>query len=296
MNIFLKKVFAGALTLSTLFALAACGGSTTDSASSQTSTTGTSATADASGESTTGESVKLVIGASPTPHAEILTAIKPVLEKEGIEIEIVEYNDYIQPNTALSGGDLDANYFQHEPYLLNFNEGNGTDLVSAGFIHYEPMGIYPGKSTDITDIPEGATVVIPADGTNHARALLLLEANGFFTLKEGVGIEATSKDIVDNPKNVKIIEVAAEQVPAALPDADFGVANGNFALGAGIADKVITSEDENSAALDFANIIAVRAGDETRPEIQKLVEALKSDTAREFIQSKYGDTVKVYED
>lgn len=238
------------------------------------------------------EEKKLVVGASPAPHAEILEFVKPILAEQGITLEIEEFTDYVLPNQALDAGDLDANYFQHYPYLANFNENNGTDLVSAGSIHFEPLGIYAGKSSDLTAIPDGATISVPNDATNEARALQLLAAQGLITLPEGAGLNVTARDVVDNPHNIEFLEIAAEQVPRTLADVDFAVANGNYALEAGITDKLLVTEEKDSeGAQTYANIVAVRAGDEERPEIKALVEALKSEETRAFIEETYGASV-----
>ncbi len=235
---------------------------------------------------------KLVVGASPAPHAEILEFVKPILQEKGIVLEIKEFTDYVLPNQALEAGDLDANYFQHYPYLANFNENNKANLVSAAAIHFEPLGIYAGKSADLNAIPDGATVAVPNDATNEARALQLLAAQGIITLPEGAGLNVTARDVVENPHNLEFLEIAAEQVPRTLVDVDFAVANGNYALEAGITDKLLVTEEKNSeGAQTYANIIAVRAGDENREEIKTLVEVLQSEEVRAFITEKYGANV-----
>ena len=239
----------------------------------------------------------ITVGASPSPHAEILEAIKPELEAQGYELKVVEYSDYVQPNVALSEGDLDANYFQHLPYLENYNTENGTDLASAGAIHFEPMGLYAGKSSDITNVPDGAKIAVPSDATNEARALLLLQDQGVIKLTDGVGLEATANDIVENPHNVELVEVEAAAVPRSLQDADFGVINGNSALSAGLdTSATLASEDADSeAAQTYANIVAVRSGDEDSEKTQALLKALTSDTARKFIEDTYkGSVIPVF--
>lgn len=239
----------------------------------------------------------ITVGASPSPHAEILEAIKPELEAQGYELKVVEYSDYVQPNVALSEGDLDANYFQHLPYLENYNTENGTDLASAGAIHFEPMGLYAGKSSDITNVPDGAKIAVPSDATNEARALLLLQDQGVIKLTDGVGLEATANDIVENPHNVELVEVEAAAVPRSLQDADFGVINGNYALSAGLdTSATLASEDADSeAAQTYANIVAVRNGDENSEKTQALLKALTSDTARKFIEDTYkGSVIPVF--
>lgn len=238
------------------------------------------------------EKTVIRVGASPAPHAEILAAVKEDLAEKGYDLQITEFTDYILPNQALSEGDLDANYFQHKPYLDDFNAKNVTDLVSAGAIHFEPLGIYKGKSEDLANIADGAQIAVPNDTTNEARALQLLQAQGLIQLKEGVGLEATVQDISENPKNIKIVEIEAAQVPRTLPDVDFAIINGNYALEAGVEGAVLLTEDKDSEiAQERANIIAVRSGNESRPEIQALVQSLQSDKVKTFIEEKYGSTV-----
>ncbi|HIS19949.1 MAG TPA: MetQ/NlpA family ABC transporter substrate-binding protein [Candidatus Spyradocola merdavium] len=238
------------------------------------------------------EDTTLVVGASPAPHAEILEFVKPMLAEQGIDLQIEEFTDYVLPNQALESGDLDANYFQHLPYLLNYNESTGATLVSAGSIHFEPLGIYAGKSQDLSSIPDGAVIAVPNDATNEARALQLLAAQGLITLPEGAGLNVTARDVVDNPHNIEFLEIAAEQVPRTLQDVDFAVANGNYAVEAGILDKVLVTEDASSeGAQTYPNVIAVREGDEDREDIQALVAALKSEETRAFIEETYGASV-----
>ena len=237
---------------------------------------------------------KIVVGATPTPHAEILTAAIDLLAKEGITLEIKEFTDYVQPNLALESKQLDANYFQHQPYLTDFNAENGTKLVSIGNIHYEPLGIYPGKTKSLAELPNGAQVSVPNDTTNEARALLLLEAQGLIKIKPNAGLTATVLDITDNPKNLKILEIEAAQLTRSLQDVDIAVINGNYAILAGLnaATDSLAKEDSNSLAADtFANIITVRVGDEGRPELQKLVQVLQSSEIRKFIEDKYEGAV-----
>lgn len=279
------KPLAGIVAAAGLaLALTACGGNS-----------GAATTAAAS-SSAASDNV-ITVGASPSPHAEILDAIKPELEAQGYELKVVEYSDYVQPNVALSEGDLDANYFQHLPYLENYNTENGTDLASAGAIHFEPMGLYAGKSSDITNVPDGAKIAVPSDATNEARALLLLQDQGVIKLTDGVGLEATANDIVENPHNVELVEVEAAAVPRSLQDVDFGVINGNYALSAGLdTSATLASEDADSeAAQTYANIVAVRNGDEDSEKTQALLKALTSDTARKFIEDTYkGSVIPVF--
>lgn len=237
---------------------------------------------------------EIVVGASSTPHAEILEQARPLLEKEGYTLKIVEYADYVQPNVALSSGDLDANYFQHQPYLDQYNEENGTDLVSAGAIHYEPIGIYPGKTTSLDALADGAQIAVPNDATNEARALLLLESQGLIKLNEGVGLNATKNDIAENPKNLDIVEIEAAQLARSLQDVDLAVINGNYAIEAGlnVATDALAFEAKDSLAADtYANIIAVRKGNEDRADIKALIKALQSDEVKKFINDTYQGAV-----
>ena len=240
------------------------------------------------------KSKKLVVGASPSPHAEILKEVQNDLKEKGIELEIKEFTDYVQPNLSLQDKNLDANYFQHEPYLNDFNTKNKTELVSAAQIHYEPFGLYPGKSKSLEAIAEGATIAVPNDTTNEARALLLLESIGLIKVKPDAGLNATTKDITDNPKKIKIIELEAAQLTRSLQDVDFAVINGNYAIEAGfnVAKDALAKEQADSVgAKNFANIIAVRKGDENREDIKALIEALKSDKVKKFIEDKYQGSV-----
>lgn len=259
-----------------------------NSAATTTAAAGEGATTAASGSAVT-----LKVGATPNPHAEILAQIKDLLAQEGITLEVVEFTDYPLINTALNDGSLDANFFQHKPYLDNYNLENKTELVSVGTVHYEPMGIFAGKTKTLEELKDGATIAVPNDTTNEARALLLLEAEGLIKIKEGAGINATKTDIVENPKNLKIEELAAEQLPRSLPDVDLAVINGNYALQGGlkVTDALATEASDSLAAETYANVIAVRKGDESRPEIKKLVEALNSDTIRQYIEDTYEGAV-----
>ena len=281
----MKKLLALALAALLALTAAACGGSESPSSAAGSSSA-------ASEAETQTETTVLKVAASPAPHAEILEAVKETLAAEGITLEIVEYTDYIMPNTAVDAGEMDANYFKHQPYLTNFNAENGTELVSAASIHYEPLGIYPGKLSSLEELGEGATIVVPNDPTNEGRALNLLAANGIITLSEDAGLEATVNDIVENPLNVEITEVEAAQVPMALPDYDFGVINGNYAVAAGLSDTVLTAEDPDSeAAQTYANIVAVQPDRVDDPAVQALVAALTSEEARTFITETYGGAV-----
>ncbi|NBK16978.1 MetQ/NlpA family ABC transporter substrate-binding protein [Anaerotruncus sp. 1XD42-93] len=290
----IAKLFAPALALTLSLSLAACGGTSPASSAAPASSEAPASSSEAASSEAPAapEAVTLKVGASPAPHAEILENIKPLLEKDGITLEIVEFTDYVIPNQALDAGDIDANYFQHLPYLEDFNAKNGTNLSSAGAIHFEPLGLYPGKTASLDDLEEGATVAVPNDTTNEARALLLLQKLELITLKEGVGLEATPLDIVDNPKDLKFNEMEAALLPSVLPDVDLAVINGNYAVGAGIENTVLTTEDkESEAAKEFANVVAVRTGDEGKAPIQKLLAALQSEENAKFIDEKYNGTV-----
>lgn len=229
------------------------------------------------------------VAATAVPHAELLEQVKPILEEEGYTLEIEVFNDYVQPNNVVEAGDFDANYFQHIPYLEQFNEEQGTHLVNAGGIHYEPFGIYPGTETDLANI-EGATIAVPNDTTNEARALLLLQDNGIITLKEGAGLTATKVDIVENPHNIELVELEAAQIPRTLPDVSFAVMNGNYAMEAGYSvaqDALAYESAESEAAATYVNVIAVKEGNEDSEKIQALVNALKSDEIKQYIYDTY---------
>ncbi|MDW2799003.1 MetQ/NlpA family ABC transporter substrate-binding protein [Clostridium boliviensis] len=286
----MKKSFY-ALTAALLLA-----GALTGCAGSKETPATTAAETKAETESKTeasGKLEKIVVGATPAPHAEILNAAKDILKEKGYELVVKEYTDYVQPNLALDSGDLDANYFQHQPYLDQFNEEKGTELVSAGSIHYEPYGIYAGKSKTLEDLPDGAQIAVPNDVSNEARALNLLADNGLIQLKEGVGLEATKNDIVKNDKNFKIVEVEAAQLPRSLGDVDVAVINGNYAIDAGlkVSDALAVEDATSAAATRYSNIIAVRKGDETNDKTKALVEALTSDTVKKFIEDTYNGAV-----
>lgn len=244
-------------------------------------------------EAASGELTTIIVGASPAPHAEILRAAEDVLAQKGYKLQIMEYVDYIQPNLALESGDLDANYFQHLPYLESFNEENGTNLVSAAAIHYEPFGIYAGKTASLDELADKAVVAVPNDTSNEARALLLLEAQGLIKLKEGADLTVTKNDIVENPKNLELYEMEAAQIPRIIDDVDIAVINGNYAIDAGfkVADALAVEDAESIAATTYGNVIAVRAGDENNEAVKALVEALQSDEVKEFMETTYEGAV-----
>ncbi len=281
----MKKLIAIVLTLVLALSFAAC--AQPEAAPAETAALETTESAAPS------ELVKVKVGASVTPHAEILNAVKDALKAAGYDLEVVEFTDYVLPNTALEQGDLDANYFQHTPYLENFNEENGTHLVSVGKIHYEPFGIYAGKTSDLSAIPDGGSIAIPNDGTNEARALLLLEAQGLIKLKEGITFTATVLDIAENPKNLSIKEIEAAQLARSLQDVDAAVINGNYAIQAGLKVKdALAIEDKDSIAADtYANVLVVKEGHENDEATKALLAALQSDTAKKFMEEKYEGAV-----
>ena len=237
---------------------------------------------------------KIRVGATPAPHAEILEVAKKILAEQDIDLEIVQFNDYIIPNTATESGELDANYFQHVLYLNEFNAEKGTHLVAVAPIHYEPFGIYAGKCDSLDKLEDGAKIAVPNDGTNEARALLLLEAQGLIKLKEGVGLSATKLDIEENPHNYDIQEVEAAQVPRSLASVDVAVINGNYAIDAGLKVKdAVAVEDGESDVIQgyYANVLVVKEGNENNEAIQALVDALRSDEVKAFIEETYEGAV-----
>lgn len=242
---------------------------------------------------------KITVAAVPTPHAEILNnAVAPILEKEGYTLEVKEFTDYVQPNEVTENGDVDANYFQHGPYLDNFNQEKGTHLVSVEGIHFEPMAIYSKKVSNLDEVAEGATVLVPNDATNEARALLLLQQEGLITLKDGVGVNATKNDIVSNPKNLDIRELEAVQVPKSIDDAAIACINGNYAIAAGFkvnTDALAVESADSEAAKTYANLLVVKEGNQDSDKIKALAEALNSDEVRDYINNTYeGAVVPVF--
>ena len=272
----MKKVLVMLLAALSIFALASCGGN------------------DEAAENDNAESTTIKVGASVTPHAEILEAAKPLLEEQGYTLEIVEFNDYVQPNLNVDSGELDANYFQHKPYMDEFNEENDTNLVAVAAIHYEPFGLYPGKTATVEELADGASIAIPNDGTNEARALLLLQQEGLITLSEDAGLSATKVDIAENPKNLDIKEIEAAQLARSLSDVDMAVINGNYAIEAGLVvgtDAIATEDADSIAAETYANVVAVKAGNEENEAIKALVEALQSDEVKQFMEETYNGAV-----
>ena len=241
----------------------------------------------------------ITVAASATPHAEILEEAKPLLEKEGYDLEVTVFDDYVRPNEVVESGEFDANYFQHIPYLEQFNEEKGTHLVNAGGIHYEPFGIYPGTKDSLDDLADGDSIAVPNDTTNEARALLLLQDNGIITLKDGAGLNATVKDIEENPHNVEIVELEAAQVARVTGETAYVVLNGNYALEAGFSvakDALAYEQADSEAAKTYVNIIAVKEVNENSDKIKALVDVLKSDDIKDFINENYDGAVIPYDD
>ncbi len=290
----MKKTLAKILTLAMALALvvvfAGCGSGGGDAPAPD------APPADSGEPAPATEPVTLRVGASVTPHAEILQQVVEPLAAQGITLEIVEYTDYVQPNTAVEDGSLDANYFQHQPYLTTFNAENDTHLVSVASIHYEPFGIYAGKTASIADLADGAVIAVPNDGSNETRALLLLQQEGIITMKEGIDASsnATILDIADNPLNVEIVEMEAAQISHSLQDVDLGVINGNYALQAGLnagTDALAVEDASGDGAQTYANIICVKEGNENNPAVQALVEALTTPEMGEWINATYEGAV-----
>lgn len=296
-----KKLIALVLSLVLCFALTACGGGNAkpteaptpteepEATEEPTATEEPEATEEPKAEEKT-ETVVLNVAASSTPHAEILQQVVDVLAEQGIDLQIHEYGDYIVPNTAVEEGEEDANFFQHTPYLDNFNQENGTHLVSVAGIHIEPIGIYPGKTSSLEDLPDGATVAVPNDVTNEARALMLLQDQGLITLKEGASLEATPKDIADNPHNLKFEELEAAMLPNIVSEVDIAIINSNYALEGGFnpVEDSLAMEDADSP---YVNVLVVKEGNEENPAILALVKALQSDAVRDFINETYKGAV-----
>ena len=274
-----KKILGALLAVTTLatFGLAGCGNSGSNGAASKE------------------DDKTITVAASPTPHAEILNkAVKPLVEKDGYKLVVKEFTDYVQPNTATEDGEVDANYFQHKPYLDNFNKEKGTHLVSVEGIHFEPFGLYPGKTKSLNDLADGAKIAVPNDTTNEARALQLLAAQGIITLKEDAGLAATKNDVVDNPHNIELVEMEAAQLPRTLSDVDFAVINGNYAATAGFSaskDALAVENATSEAAQTYTNLLVVEEGNENEPAIKALVAALTSQTVKDYIDSTYDGAV-----
>ena len=282
----LASVAAGVLALSVL---AGC-------AAKETAAPAEEANATESTEKTDKKVIK--VAASATPHAELLEQVKPILAEQGIDLEITVFDDYVQPMNVVEDGEFDANYFAHVPYVEQFNAEQGTHIVNAGGIHYEPFGIYPGTKKALSELADGDVNAVPNDTTNEARALLLLQDNGIIKLKEGAGLTATINDITENPKNIEIKELEAAQVARVIPEVAFVVLNGNYALEAGLSvakDSIAFEASDSEAAKTYVNIVAVKEGNENNAEIKALVDALKSDTIKQYIKDTYDGAVVAFE-
>lgn len=300
----MKNRVIAVLAASTLAAgiLAGCGSSSADTKTADTAATEAAATTEAATTEAApadGDNV-IKVAASQTPHSEILAAVKDLLAKEGYDLEVTVFEDYVQPNNVVESGEFDANYFQHVNYLNSFNEENGTHLAIAdnGKIHYEPFGIYGGTKTSLDDIADGDAIAIPNDTTNEARALLLLQQEGLIKLNDGVGVTATVNDVAENPHNLELVEVEAAQVPKQLPSVAFGVINGNYALEAGLnvaTDALATESAEGDAIQQYVNVIAVKEGNESSAKIKALTDALHSETAVKYINDNYQGAVVPYD-
>ncbi|MFR0847288.1 MAG: MetQ/NlpA family ABC transporter substrate-binding protein [Eubacterium sp.] len=281
-----KKLLSLALaTILTAGLVTGCGSSTSssDQSSSQDNT----------------QKKTITVAASQTPHSEILAEAAKILEKQGYELKVTVFDDYVQPNNVVESGEFDANYMEHVPYMEQFNKENGTHIVNAGGIHYEPFGIYPGTKKKLDDLAEGDTIAIPNDTTNEARALLLLQDNGLLTLKDGAGLTATINDIKENPKKLKFQELEAAQVAKVKDEVAFVVLNGNYALEAGYSvskDSIAYEKADSEAAKTYVNIIGVKEGNENSDGIKALVKVLKSDDIKKFINDKYDGAVIPFED
>lgn len=278
----LRKLFAAALVGAlSVSMLAGCGSSKGDS------------------KKDSAENKTIKVAASATPHAEILEYAKTALKEKGYDLEVTIFDDYVKPNEVVESGEFDANYVQHEPYLNSFNEEKGTHLVIAGKIHYEPFGIYPGTKKSLDDIADGDTIAVPNDTTNEARALLLLQDNGIIKLKDGAGINATVNDIEENPHNIEIVELEAAQVARVVDETSFVVLNGNYALQAGFSvskDALAYETSDSEAAKTYVNVIAVKEGNENNEAIKALVDVLKSDDVKKYINDTYDGAVLPYEE
>ena len=280
---FNKKVLISALAAMLALSVFALAGCSSGSSSSSTNASSSSSSDD-----------KVITVGATIPHYDILKdAVAPLLEKEGYTLKVTEFTDYVLPNTNVEEGELDANYFQHINYLDSFNAENGTHLVSVGYVHYEPFGIYAGKSNSLSNVQDGAVIAVPDDTTNEARALLLLQQEGLITVDENAGLTATTKDITSNPKNLQIKEVEAANVPHVLADCDFGVINGNYAISAGlnVNDALAIESSEGLVAGQYGNVLVVKDGNQNTPKIQALYKALTSDEVKKYMEETYKGAV-----
>ncbi len=289
----MKKFLTLSLAAAACVALSACSSSTTETTAADTAAETEAEETEAEAETEAaedGEKIVVKVAASPTPHAEILNSVKDILAEEGIDLQVTEYGDYVIPNTAVEEGEMDANYFQHVPYLDQFNEENGTHLVSVAGVHIEPMAVYAGKAASFDELADGATIAVPNDVTNEARALLLLQSNGLIKLKDEANLSATPNDIVENPKNIKFKEVEAAMIPNIKDEVDLSVINSNYAMQAGLnpVEDSLAIEDSDSP---YVNVLVVKEGNEEAPGIPELVEALHSETCKKFIEDTFDGAV-----
>ncbi len=282
----MKKLLALGLSLTLCLALlAGCGGTPAPAEGEDKP---------AEGGDTAAAVDTIKVAATPAPHADILNVAKEVLAKDGITLEIVEFNDYRQPNFVTESGDVMANYFQHIAYLDKFNSEDGTHLKNVAEIHYEPYGLYAGKTASIDALADGAKIAVSNDPSNEARALKLLEAQGLIKIADGVGLDATPQDITENKLNIEFVEMEAAQLPGALSSVDMAVINGNYAIGAGLSvakDAIAVEDAKSEAAQLYANVLAVKEGNEENAAVLALVKALKSEEVREYINSTYDGSV-----
>lgn len=289
----MKKFLTLSLAAAACVALSACSSSTTETTAADTAAETEAEETEAEAETEAaedGEKIVVKVAASPTPHAEILNSVKDILAEEGIDLQVTEYGDYVIPNTAVEEGEMDANYFQHVPYLDQFNEENGTHLVSVAGIHIEPMAVYAGKAASFDELADGATIAVPNDVTNEARALLLLQSNGLIKLKDEANLSATPNDIVENTKNIQFKEVEAAMIPNIKDEVDLSVINSNYAMQAGLnpVGDSLAIEDSDSP---YVNVLVVKEGNEDAPGIPELVEALHSETCKKFIEDTFDGAV-----
>lgn len=272
-----KKLFA--IVLGLVLILTACGGKKDDQK------------AQTPAENAPAESNEIVIGVSPVPHEEIIENLMDDFKEAGLDVKVVVFDDYVQPNIQTNEGDLDLNFFQHQPYLDAFNQEQGTDLVSLGGVHIEPLGVYSDKIGSLNDLPEGGTVIIPNDSSNGARALLILEKNGVIKLKDSTDVKATEQDIVENPKNIKFVAMEAASIAGVYKDADAAIINSNYALGAGLNPNTDAIAIEDAVDNPYANIVAVKNGREGEEKFKKFMEVLQSEKTKKFIEEKYQGAV-----
>ena len=298
---FTKKALvalAAVAALTASLALFGCSGSAEKAESSDAANNNAAAETEQTDQN--GELTTIRVGATPAPHAEILTeVVAPLLKEKGYNLEVVEFTDYVLPNTSTEQGEIDANFFQHKPYLEQFNVENGTHLVDVAAVHFEPMAIYAGRTTSLDALPDGATVIVPNDTTNEARALLLLEQEGLIKLKDGAGITATTADIVENPKNLNIVEVEAASAPQMIDDGDVAIVNGNYAVDAKLEEnghaKLAEESADGTAAQAYENVVVVKEGNENNPAVVALVEAITDPSVSQYITDTYqGAVVPVF--